>query len=564
MNEEFLRSVRDAVDIVDIASGMTSLRKVGQRYTGLCPFHREKSPSFTLNADMNVYHCFGCGAGGDAIDLYMRHTGDDFRSAIEALAQRYGIQLPQQFAAKEENSPGEVLEAAQAFYSKKLAESQEAGGYLDKRGISPELRQRYGLGYAPEGWSNISAALDRFPLQALLDVGLVAVSEQGRPYDRFRNRLMFPIFTASGRIVGFGGRALGDDRAKYVNTAETASFKKSELLYGLSQAKKQIRATGRAILVEGYFDVLACAAAGLEGTVAAMGTAFSAQQAKELARFAPEVVMAYDGDAAGVKAASRTLPILLAAKLDVKSVQFADGDDPDSVRLASGPEALAIAISKAGDAVLAEIDRAIAGGKESPVQMSSAIREILGQVQDTVARDLYAKKIADKLGVQPMVVSSPAPKADQAKNRGLSIAASEEAALSLLLSARSLPQRLPPSEVFESVECREIYSAFATLYMAAGSIPDQRDLVEELRDRRSEFVSALARIALADERGDLGAFQAALGLLLRRWTNRRRADFGAAMRQAAGSVEVQRQLVEQLQAILRENAALLESCASMR
>jgi DNA primase len=361
---DLVQQVRHAIDIVDIAGAMTSLKRQGRKYTGLCPFHKEKSPSFQVDPQLALYHCFGCGAGGDAIDLYMRHSGDDFPAAIESLARRYGIPLP----APEEDSrgpegpdPSAAFEEAQAFFQRQLDRSDFPRQYLDGRQISPELRKRYGLGYAPDGWTGLLDALrPRLGADLLLAVGLVGRAEEsGRLYDRFRHRLMFPIFSPAGRIVGFGGRTLGDDRAKYVNTAETAFFKKGELLYGLHQAKRGIREAGRAVLVEGYFDVLAVAASGIEGAVAGMGTAFTADQARQIARYADEVVMAYDGDDAGRTAAERSLPILLGAGLTVRMAMFPNGEDPDSLRIKDGKEAVGRALAGAVDAIWFDIEKKI-------------------------------------------------------------------------------------------------------------------------------------------------------------------------------------------------------------
>ena len=370
LNPQLIQAVRDAVDIVGIASDHTRLVKAGRRYQGLCPIHKEKSPSFSVDPVQGLFYCFGCGAGGDAIKLHMLTTGDDFPAAIENLAMRYAIPLPSRTEARfaggkpERNIEG-ALQAGAEFFRDQLRKSPFARKYLEEtRRIPPELVERFGLGYAPEGFQNILPALRaRVPQSDLEAAGLVGRSERsGEPYDRFRHRLMFPIHNAAGRLVGFGGRALGDDKAKYVNTAETDRFHKGFLLYGLHLAKREIRETGRAILCEGYFDVIGTVACGLEGAVAGMGTALTPEQTKLLARYTEEVVVAYDGDNAGESAFRRALPLLLAEGLGVRRARFPGSHDPDSLRLEAGEEAVRAAIVGAEDAVTAELDRLIPAG----------------------------------------------------------------------------------------------------------------------------------------------------------------------------------------------------------
>ncbi|MCP4658530.1 MAG: DNA primase, partial [bacterium] len=356
LTPQLVQAVRDTVDIVEIAGEMTRLKQRGKRYKGLCPFHKEKTPSFSVDHAAGLFYCFGCGTGGDAIKLYMQQSGDDFPAAIEALARRYGIPLPAapvSGRAKQERDVGGALEAAAEFFAAGLRKSEFARRYLDERQISPALRELYGLGYAPDGWRNLLEAVrGRIPLEDLIAAGLVGRSAKSdEPYDRFRHRLMFPIYTPSGRLVGFGGRTLGDDPAKYVNTAETERFHKGNLLFGFHQAKRALRDGGRALLVEGYFDVLGAAASGIDGSVAGMGTALTPEQARLLARYVDEVTIGYDGDEAGEKATRRSLPILLAAGLTVRRALFPAGHDPDSLRVEAGAAAVRERVEAAEDAV---------------------------------------------------------------------------------------------------------------------------------------------------------------------------------------------------------------------
>ena len=413
LTPQLVQSVRDAVDIVAIASEHTRLRKAGRRYQGLCPMHKEKSPSFSVDPVQGLFYCFGCGAGGDAIKLHMLTTGDDFPAAIETLAQRYGIPLPSR--AVRAGGPPErdldgALAAAARFFTEQLRRSPVAQQYLAGRQVSPELAERFGLGYAPESWQALRDALvPRVPLADLEAAGLVGRSDRQNVYDRFRHRLIFPIHNPAGRLVGFGGRTLGDDKAKYVNTAETDRFHKGHLLYGLFQARQDIRESRRAVLVEGYFDVIGTVASGETGAVAGMGTALTQEQARLLARYADEVVVAYDGDRAGEAAFERALPILLAEGLGVRRARFGAGHDPDSLRLESGPAAVKAAIEDAEDGVVLQLRNAIPGPTLSSRLKSTqaaAITALLDTVRDPMMRHDYVRRAAEMLGLPEKEFSS--------------------------------------------------------------------------------------------------------------------------------------------------------------
>ncbi|MGH7338429.1 MAG: DNA primase, partial [Myxococcota bacterium] len=300
---------------------------------------------------------------------------------------------------------GAILDAAAAWFVEQLERSEFARGYLERRKIPQELVARYGLGYAPEGWRNLLGRFDgRFSTGDLLEVGLAVRPESGgEPYDRFRNRLIFPIRNAAGRLVGFGGRTLGDDVAKYVNSSESERFRKGALLYGLDQAKRAIRDSRRAFLLEGYVDVLAAVAAGIDTAVASMGTSLTAEQAKLLARFGDEVVVGYDGDEAGETAGRRALPILLAHSLAVRRARFPEGDDPDSLRLRAGASAVRAAYDQADDLVVAELERMAPSdlhrNPHARAKAGKEVTELLGAIPDAIVRYGYARLAADRLGV---------------------------------------------------------------------------------------------------------------------------------------------------------------------
>ncbi len=522
LTPQLVQAVRDAIDIVGIASEHTRLRQNGRRMQGLCPLHKEKSPSFSVDPVQGLFYCFGCGKGGDAIKLHMLVTGDDFPAAVESLAQRYGIPLPtrlEKVGARRERDVGGALDAAVKFFAEQLQKWPLPKQYLAKRQIPQELIERFGMGYAPDGWRNLVQALHpRLPMADLVAAGLAGIPERGgEPYDRFRNRLMFPIHSPSGRLVGFGGRTLGDDPAKYVNTSETEQFHKGTLLYGLHLGKREIREAGRAVLVEGYFDVVGTIAAGVEGAVAGMGTALTPEQARLLARYATEVVVAYDGDSAGENAYRRALPLLLAEGLAVRRAVFPAGHDPDSLRLAEGGEAVRAAVDGAEDAILLEMERLIPKDAGSAPRLTaaaaSAVRELVAAVADPVARHNYLRRASERLRIpekiffaqlaerrpaaapgsppgaslgSPMSASAAGPGGGADADAGV-VRSVEEQVLSLLLQGQQVPpapelSELAPPEVFFDPQCRNIFQVFCTLYGRAngGPPPEGRAVLAEL------------------------------------------------------------------------------------
>jgi DNA primase len=579
---QLVQAVRDAVDIVSIASEHTKLRKAGRRYQGLCPIHKEKTPSFSVDPVQGLFYCFGCGAGGDAIKLHMLSTGDDFPAAIESLATRYGIPLPSRetkAGSRTERDLEGALQAAAAFFTDQLRKSVFAREYLERRRIPPDLIERFGLGYAPDAWRTLLQSLTpRIPMADLEAAGLVARSDRGgESYDRFRNRLMFPIHNASGRLVGFGGRTLGDDKAKYINSNETDRFHKGLLLYGMHLAKKEIRESGRAVLCEGYFDVIGAVACGLEGAVAGMGTALTPEQTKQLARFAEEVVVSYDGDNAGENAFRRALPLLLGEGLAVRRARFPGGHDPDSLRLEAGMDAVVAAVQEAGDAVVSEIERLAPpeASREPQVQAkaASAVTELLRPIPDPILRFSYARIAAERLGVPVEMLSrrigsgSQTPQASSAparpaakRDEGLSWNIEKLVLAQLLDGTEAIPpaEDLPLPEAFLDPECRNIYQTFCALYAeGTGSPPDARTVLAGL-GAEGRAVDLMAGILL--ERNFTSGVSGRLGLLESlekledRWRKQRNRELTAWIREA----EIRKDSAR-LEALLQEKERLNQS-----
>ena len=337
--QSFIQDLLNRLDIVDVVGRYIPLKKAGANYVACCPFHSEKTPSFSVSPAKQFYHCFGCGAHGSAIGFVMEHQGLGFVEAVEELARSAGLSVPKEEAGSHErrmegdfDALSDTLQRAARFYREELKRSETAIAYLKKRGLSGEIAARFGIGYAPGGWQNLASAFPDYQDKSLVQTGLV-IEGEGKRYDRFRDRIMFPILNQRGAVIGFGGRVLGAGEPKYLNSPETPLFEKGRELYGLFQARQAIRAAGKVIVVEGYMDVVALAQHGVEYAVATLGTATTPVHVQKLLRQSDNVVFCFDGDAAGRKAAWRALENSLALVGDEKSVRFLflpQGEDPDS------------------------------------------------------------------------------------------------------------------------------------------------------------------------------------------------------------------------------------------
>ena len=339
--DSFKQDLLNRVDVVDVVGRYVKLKKGGANYLGLCPFHGEKTPSFSVSPTKQFYHCFGCGAHGNAIGFLMAYAGMGYVDAVKDLAASVGMQVPEsqprspEEAARREREPDlyAVMEKAMEFYRAELKKSPRAIDYLKRRGLTGEIAARFRIGYAPDGWQGLKEAFPEYEDKTLVEVGLVVEGEEKKRYDRFRDRVMFPIFNARGAVIGFGGRVIGEGEPKYLNSPETPLFEKGREVYGLVQARDAIRTAGRALVVEGYMDVVALAQFEVGYAVATLGTATSAVHVAKLLRLADELVFCFDGDAAGRKAAWRALEVSLPLAPDHKPIRFLflpEGEDPDS------------------------------------------------------------------------------------------------------------------------------------------------------------------------------------------------------------------------------------------
>ena len=347
--DSFKQDLLNRVDVVDVVSRYVQLKKGGANFQGLCPFHTEKSPSFTVSPAKQFYHCFGCGAHGNAIGFMMAYGSMGYVDAVKDLAAGAGMTVPEMTRTPQDTQRREretdlyaVMEKAMEFFRAQLKDAPRAVGYLKGRGLTGEIAARFRIGYAPDDWQGLKTVFTSYDDKSLAETGLVIDNEAGRRYDRFRDRVMFPIFNQRGSVIGFGGRVMGEGEPKYLNSPETALFEKGRELYGLMQARDAIRTAGRVVVVEGYMDVVALAQYGVGYAVATLGTATTPMHITKLLRLADEIVFCFDGDAAGRKAAWRALEVSLPLAVDHKPVRFLflpAEDDPDSFVRKNGQEA---------------------------------------------------------------------------------------------------------------------------------------------------------------------------------------------------------------------------------
>jgi DNA primase len=412
---EAIRDIRDRINLVELISETVGLRKRGRNYLGLCPFHTENTPSFTVSEDRGFFHCFGCGASGDPFAWLMRTEQATFPEAVRRLAERAGVRLPAPIEGGRDRRADDALyritEAAAAFYQRALWEG--AGGavvraYLGERAVGEDVARRYALGYAPPTGDALVRALRAagHPVEAALAAGVAARRGDGTLFDRFRARLVFPIRDASGRVAGFGGRVLPGapaDAPKYVNSAESAIYRKGHLVYGLHEARDAIRRRDRAIVVEGYLDVLSLVQAGIGDAVAPLGTALTSDQVRLLRRHTGNIVACFDGDDAGRRAAARSFPVFVEAGLWGLGAFLPGGDDPDSFVRAHGAEAFERVTAAAVPLIDAFLRGLVAPNDPSVPRRAQAAREVarlLRRVRNPFEYDVLARLAAERLGVR--------------------------------------------------------------------------------------------------------------------------------------------------------------------
>ncbi len=586
VSKDVIDRIRNALDIVDVIGSYIQVKRAGSSAKALCPFHKEKTPSFHINPARQAFHCFGCGAGGDVFKFVMMYENVDFPTALRMLAGRAGVALQfDERAGGRKEGPAKddlfaVNEEAAKRYQQELLRSPEAEvarKYLQQRALETPVWKEWSIGYAPEGWDYLAGAAGPrggAKLKALEAAGLLTTNEKGNLYDRFRGRVMFTIRDELGRAVGFSGRVLkADDKAggKYVNTPETAVFRKSRILFGLDKAKREILDRRQALLVEGQIDCIRCHLGGFRNAVASQGTAFTEEHARLLKRYADHAVIVLDADAAGRKAALRTAELLVAEGLAVSLAALPPGEDPDSLILKQGPEAFAQVLARActpmgfllgvlkdqedlrSQAGLLRATRAaldLAAHAQGAVQAEQMLREAAAGLNvgfDTLQRDLR-RVLRQKTRPEPAGAPPPAAAAEGQPERRV-----EEVELAMLLGIGGNPElaalvrqwlRYP---LIADPACRAVIRALAE---------EEADLMAALGEESDSIQAFAAQVVNAPQKvlgreQDLNTAKAAQDLLVRIWQRHleaRQGELGRRLRQAEGEAH---------QGILQEYTELL-------
>lgn len=477
--EDIVAHVRDAANIVDVIAEYVALRKTGKNFIGLCPFHADKKPSFTVSEEKQIFHCFGCGQGGNVFSFLIQHNNLSFPEAVGFLAQKYGIEIPtrkmsptQKKELKEKERLFKINKEAADYFKGILSHpssGKQAREYLGKRQMTPEVIDRFMLGYAPQSWTGLTQYFSRrgVPRDDLEKTGLV-VAKNGRYYDRFRDRIIFPIVDIHETVLGFGGRCLDDSLPKYLNSPDTPVYHKSRTLYGLHVAKEACRQSGSVFIVEGYFDLLALHCHGIQSVVATLGTALARQHVRIMKGYARQMILVFDSDEAGIKAAERSLPLFLEEKVDPRILILPEGKDPDSYVFEVGADGFLKATEKALGVMPFLIASAIKKhglSLEGKVRIIEALKGPLGSLLDGVSRSVYIRDLAERLDIDESAileqvrasatkdkkaVSSPKPR----HNSKL-----EEALVAIMLQCPEMVSGFNPQEIvegFETVELKEL------------------------------------------------------------------------------------------------------------
>ena len=411
ISEEILEKIKSQNDIVDVISERVRLRKSGRNFTGLCPFHNEKTPSFSVSQEKQIYKCFGCGEAGNVISFVMKEKNLPFIEAVKYLANRANIPLEMNNGEKSKSAKKKELlyrvnvEAAKFFFSN-LMNNQNAKEYFLNRGIKEETIKKFGLGFANDSWNSLMFYLRKKGINDTLleEAGLISVNkEKGSKYDRFRNRVIFPVFDYQGRVIGFGGRVLDDSKPKYLNSPETLVFQKGTNLYGLNFALKHNMSERYFVIVEGYMDLISLHQYGITNVVASLGTALTINQARLLKRYADKVIISYDADMAGQMATLRGLEILRTAGFDVRVLNIPQGKDPDEYVRSNGKEAFLKLINSAEPLIDYRMKKAEEGidfkNSQSLILYAKRIMEIISDL-DPVEKDVYIKKASENTGIK--------------------------------------------------------------------------------------------------------------------------------------------------------------------
>jgi DNA primase len=564
----YVDEVRGAADLAGLVSSYMPLQRSGSRLKGLCPFHQEKTPSFYVDEAKQLFYCFGCGKGGDSFKFLMLLEKVDFPEAVRLLGERHGIRPPERDPARgaARDRLASALESAAEYFSGRLldrAAGEVARAYLKRRGVTGETARGLGLGYAPAGWEGLRSHLmgKGFGEAALLESGLLVRRESGGSYDRFRDRVIFPIRSVSGQHVGFGGRTLGDEEPKYLNSPESALYRKGEHLYGLDATRQEVRERGEAILVEGYMDFLSVYQAGIRNVAAGLGTAFTDTQASLLRRFSSKVVLNFDSDAAGMAATRRTLERLVPLGLTVRVLELPGGHDPDSFVRTEGPDKYRSLLEKAPgwfDYLLARVvqDKDL-GLVENRVAVVGEVAPLLLKTPNRLERAAHVGLLAQRIGVAEDVLRSelrrvgrvqeePSPAALRVQAEG-GQGPAESRLVRALLSQAGLQERILPRlrvEDFQDLRLQRLVALLAA-GLKEGERLDFGGVLKRLGDEPARELVAFMGIDTAPE-ADLAEVEACVQALERRRLLRERRELQQRMERESDPARIGSMMQEKM------------------
>jgi len=477
--EDIIANVQNAASIVDVISEYVALKKTGKNFIGLCPFHADKKPSFTVSEEKQIFHCFGCGQGGNVFSFLIQYNNLSFPEAVGFVAQKYGIEIPTRKMSptqKKELEERERLlkinkEAADYFRGvlSHPSSGKRAREYLSKRQMTPEVTERFMLGYAPQSWTGLTQYFSRrgVPLDDLQKAGLV-VAKNGRYYDRFRDRIIFPIVDIHKTVLGFGGRSLDDSLPKYLNSPDTPVYHKSRTLYGLDVAKEACRQSGSVFIVEGYFDLLALHCHGIQSGVATLGTALTRQHVRIIKGYSRQMILVFDSDEAGIKAAERSLPLFLEEKVDAGILILPEGKDPDSYVFEVGADEFLKATENALGVMPFLIASAIKKhglSLEGKVRIIETLKGPLGSLVDGVSRSVYIRDLAERLDIDEAAILEQVRTSATKDKKAVSLpkprhnSKLEEALVAMMLQCPEMVSSFDPQKIiegFETVELKEL------------------------------------------------------------------------------------------------------------
>lgn len=566
--EEKLLEIRSAANITDIISERVVLKQAGKDLVGLCPFHSEKTPSFTVSPAKQIFYCFGCGAGGDVFSFLMKHDGIGFSDAVSSLARRCGIDLPtgnltpsQKKSLSERQQLLDVNKQVVTFYLSRLADrtqGEKARAYLDKRGFGPEILQRFGIGFAPDEWDALVRFFSKMNIPPALaeKTGLILPGKTRGFYDRFRNRIMFPIFDVTHQVIGFGGRVMDDAKPKYLNSPETLIYNKSGSLYGVQAARNRARETGCVYIVEGYFDLLMMHQHGITNTVASLGTSLTAEHVRLLRRgFARKAFLLFDSDEAGLKAARRSVSLFMNEAMDAAVMVLPKGHDPDSFLPAFGREAFETLSEKASGMVEFLMESVIVANglsMEGKVRIIAELAHPLAEISDHVARSIYIKYLSERIGVDEAAIAekidvegrraayhqAPGQAGAREKAEGVAPAAfsemnrMERQIVAMMLKFQDILPEIRAQKALEYFADKRL-AAIGNLLLAqpVATPEDLGGLMNRLDSPEAQEL--LASLAIGDDHWDMDAG----GKLLRQFMNSRQRRRGSLLNQIKAAEE---------------------------